>query len=154
MEQEMELMATQVEQGDFDPDTLTLAELIRLESYVRGEWDDLKAQAARYNRIYDKLSLNIVPERMQDEGVTNMKIDGIGRVELRPDMWISTKNAEALKEWLIERGLEDIIVPSVNGSTLKALIKEQMKKAGGEIPDPEVVSVEPYLRAVIVGRSS
>ena len=144
----------ELELDAFDPSKFTLSELVGLEAQVRGEWEGLKRDAAVLNKIYDKLSLEIVPERMEDEGVTNMAIDGVGRVELRADMFVSTQNANALVQWMADNGFEDISTTSVNGSTLKALIKEQMKKKDGLVPPAEIVKVTPYLRAVVVGRSS
>jgi hypothetical protein len=151
--EDFELMIQEVKAGTFQPNLYSLSKLIALEAYVREQYDRAKVVASSWTEIYDKLSLQVVPERMQEEGVTNMKIENVGRVELRADMWVTTRNTDALQQWLIERDMGDIIKPTVNGSTLKAFLREQMKK-GQDIPDEEIVSIVPYIRAVIVGRSS
>jgi hypothetical protein len=133
-----------------DPKELSLVTLIRLQNFARASKDAAEEVATAWGKIYDYISIRVTPERMTDDGITNIKVDQIGRVELRPDIWTQTLDPVKLKGWLEEQGMGDIIVPSVNGSTLKALIREQMKKDGGSVPPADVVQVTPYTRAVIV----
>ena len=139
-----------VEGNDIDFSKYTLNDLIRAQHYCRQEWDKYKEIATQWNKMYDHLSIRVVPDRMEEEGEEGKKLKGIGRVELRADMWTKTVDPNALKDWLEANDMGDIIVPSVNGSTLKALIKEQMQKKGGSVPPEEIVAVTPYTRAVIV----
>jgi hypothetical protein len=140
---------TAIKDGKFDPELYTLTDLIKFQHYVRTEYDAAKEAAAVWEKMYDKVSIQIVPKKMEDEETTGAKIVGVGRVELRADMWTQTLNPQALQEWLKEHDLEALIVPSVNGSTLKSFIKEQ-NKAGNEVPGPEIIKITPYIRAVIV----
>lgn len=137
-------------QKRIDPQELSLVTLIRLEHFARTNKDVAEEVAAGWSKVYDHISTKVVPDRMADEGITNIKVEGIGRVELRPDIWTQTKDPVRLKAWLEEQGLGDIVVPTVNGSTLKALIREQMRKEDGSVPGEDIVSVTPYTRAVIV----
>lgn len=146
-----DILAELETEGDMDLSEFTLNDLIRAQHHARQMWDDYKAIASKWNKLYDFLSIHVVPARMEDEGEEGKKLKGIGRIELRGDMWTKTLDVPGLQEWLKENGLEDLIVPGVNGSTLKALIKEQMglgKK--GKVPGADLVQVTPYTRAVIV----
>lgn len=136
--------------NDMDLTGFTLNDLIRAQHYCRQEWDKYKALATRWNVLYDFLSIRVVPDRMEEEGEEGKKLKGVGRIELRADMWTKTLDAPGLQAWLEENGLGDLVVPGVNGSTLKATIKEQMKKKDGKVPGSDLVEVTPYTRAVIV----
>jgi hypothetical protein len=78
-----------------------------------------------------------------------LTVEGIGRVNIRTDIYCSTKKGMGidLKEWMKGHEMEDIITDVINASTLKAWVKEQMK-AGNEIPE-ELLNITPYDRAVI-----
>lgn len=135
--------------NDADFTGFTLADLIRAEHYCRLKWDEFKDASSRWQALYDHMSINIVPKKMEDEGVEATKIEGVGRVNLRGDMWTSTQNAELLAEWLKEHDFGDLLKEAVNGSTLKAFIKEQMGRKDGLVPPGDLVKVTPYTRAVI-----
>ena len=113
--------------------------------------NDLKAQQKVLTEQFDALTLKVIPDKMMEDDMRTMTITGVGRLELRPNMWTSTKDPQALQEWLTEHELSELIVPSVNGSTLKATIKE-LQEAGEELPPEEVVSITPYIRATVVGK--
>jgi hypothetical protein len=108
---------------------------------------DLDGQKAILYNEFENLRKKIVPERMEKEGMQNVTVRGIGRFSITADMYCNTpadKRFE-LQEWLMERGFGNLIQPTVNGSTLKAFIKEQIK-AGEDIPS-DIVKIEPYVRA-------
>jgi hypothetical protein len=129
---------------------LGIKDLISLLSAARADLDDLDERKKIAKKRYDYLSQVIVPERMDAEGLKQITIEGIGRVNIRSDIYCNTPSAnrELVKEWLREHDLEDIITETVNGSTLKAFVKEQMQKRGGEYPDM-LLSITPYSLAVI-----
>lgn len=134
---------------DADLTGFTLTDLIRAEHYCRQEADKYKDIAASWGKLYDFLSIHVVPQRMEDEDMESTKIAGIGRVNLRPDMWTQTLDATMLAEWLKENDMGDLLKEQVNGSTLKAYIKEQLKKRDGLVPPDTLVKITPYTRAVI-----
>ena len=142
---------TELNQGLSDADlaSFTLNDLIRAQHYARQEHDKYKKISSDWEKLYDLLSIHVVPARMEEEGEEGKKLKDVGRVELRSNMWTSTKDAAALRRWLEEHDLGDIVVPSVNGSTLKALLKEMIER-GQDIPDESIVEITPYTRAVIV----
>lgn len=118
---------------------------------LREQLEANKAESKRLNDMFDALTLKVIPDKMMEDDVRTMTIQDVGRIELRPNMWTSTKDSLALQDWLKEHDLEQLIVPSVNGSTLKATIKE-LQDAGEELPPEEIVSITPYIRATVVGK--
>jgi hypothetical protein len=107
--------------------------------------DELKVVNARY----DVLRLEAIPERMDADGVENMKVEGIGRVSLTADLLVSVRGGakESLFGWFRDNGLSDMIQPTVNASTLKAFVKGRMK--GGKSVPEEFLNVTPITRASI-----
>ena len=101
-------------------------------------------------KISDSYSKHILPARMEEEGIETVRIEGVGRLQTKSDIYCScpAPNREALQDWLVDHGHGSLISQSVNASTLKAFIKEQMKE-GNPVPD-DLLNIEPYNMAVIV----
>ena len=127
----------------------TLLELVTELRDLRAASDDAEAFYKSQHAVYEIFSKQVVPARMEDEGMEQLTVEGIGRVNIRTDIYCSTKKGLGpdLKEWMKEHDMADIITDVINSSTLKAWVKEQMK-AGNEIPE-ELLNVTPYDRAVI-----
>jgi hypothetical protein len=101
-------------------------------------------------RLYDYLRLALVPERFEEDGISNMKVDGVGRVQLAGDLYagvIKGKEDQAF-EWLDDNGRGDLVKKTVNSSSIKAVLKK-MLESGEEIP-AELFKAEPFTRASIV----
>lgn len=101
-------------------------------------------------RLYDYLRLALVPERFEEDGISNMKVDGVGRVQLAGDLYagIVKGNEEKAFEFLGDNGRGDVVKQTVNSSSLKAILKKMLEK-GEEIP-AELFKAEPFTRASIV----
>lgn len=129
---------------------LSITELAALLKQTKEEHEALDRTAKDKKEIYEYLRLQVVPDKMDDMGVSSMNIDGIGRLGVTSDAYVSVKagQKEMLYNWLKEHEFEDLIVPTVNGSTLKAFIKEQ-NGLGNPIPDDTIVNFTPYSRASI-----
>lgn len=127
----------------------TLLELVTELRDLRVAADDAKAFSNSQLAVYEIFSKQVVPARMEDEGMEQLTVEGIGRVNIRTDIYCSTKEGMGidLKEWMKEHDMEDIITDVINASTLKAWVKEQMK-AGNDVPE-ELLNIVPYDRAVI-----
>jgi len=99
---------------------------------------------------YDAIRKYLLPERMEDEGLSNMKITGIGRISLRTDVYASilAVNKDVAYDWLRGTGHGGIIKETVHAGTLKALMKTIIKE-GGDLPPEEIVKVQPYTIAVL-----
>jgi len=115
---------------------------------TRKELDVAKAEATRLQNQWDYLRKQAIPNKMESEGINSVSFKGIGRVQLGSDMYTQTVDPEGLAKWLHERDCDALIKPSVNGSSLKSLIKERIKN-GEDIPD-EAVKITPFTRASIV----
>lgn len=121
-------------------------ELIRAmnQAKIRKEAaDEAKKQA---DAEFDVLRIERVPSAMEDAGIENVRMDGIGRVSLTGDMWVKVADKTGFFGWLKKHKLGDLIVPQVNGSTLKAFVKDRIK-AGKEVPDS--LKVTAFTRASI-----
>lgn len=104
-------------------------------------------------KAYDFLSINVLPERMDEEKIQTLKIKDLGRLQAKSDIRcnVLAGNRDDLKKWLVDHGHGSMIAESINASTLKAFVKEQMKEDNGEYPE-ELVNVEVYSRATVVKR--
>lgn len=126
---------------------------IKLAKYmhkVRTKKDKLEDQLKEINAEYDVLRIEMIPTLMEDAGLENFRVAGLGRVSLTGDIYCSTREGakSALFTWLEQAKLEDLITQGVNASTLRASMKERIKK-GLELPPGDVVRVTPYTRASI-----
>ncbi len=122
---------------------------IRRMAELKKQKDGLDAQVKDIVSEYDFLRLVLIPERFDAEGISNMKIDGVGRVNLRGDVYVSVlaENREQFYGWLRDTGRGSLIQDNVNPSTLKAAAKEWMR-SGEEIPE-ELIKITPYTQSVI-----
>ena len=129
---------------------MTVTQLAGEIRALRDELDDAAKVKTGIQKIYDFLTISIVPERMDDEGIETMKVEGVGRLQASSDIRCSclAKNREALYIWLETNGHEAMVSNTVNSSSLKAFVKAQMKD-GGDYP-VDLLNVEPYSRATVV----
>lgn len=130
-------------------DGMSLIELIKEMRRIQTEKDEVESDLKQYNKHFDFLRITKIPQVMEDEGIKNMNVEGVGRVSLTADMHVSVKAEmkEAFYLWLRDNGREDLIQPTVNSSTLKATVKNMVKQ-GEEIPD-DLLNVSPFTRASI-----
>ena len=101
-------------------------------------------------KAYDFVTISIVPDRMDDEGIETLKVAGVGRLQASSDIRCSVPavNREALEYWLRENGHGELVKSSVNSSSLKAFVKEQMREDGNY--PKELLKIEPFSRATVV----
>lgn len=128
----------------------TLLEMVKAMKEYAGKKEQLENELKVVNAWYDVLRMEIIPEKMDNDGVENIKFDGIGRVSLTADMFVAVSDKSGLFEWLNEENLGDLIQPTVNSSTLKAFVKRRMAD-GKEVP-AEFLRVTPFTRASITKR--
>lgn len=125
-----------------------LLEMIRWMDETQKKKERIEGELKQVNALYDVLRLELIPAKMEETGVENIKVEGVGQITLTGDMYVRTANKQALADWLELNNLADLIQPTVNASTLKATIKGRMKK-GLPLPDEEVVKITPFTRASI-----
>lgn len=128
---------------------MNLRQLAERMKATRAELDDTKADASALQKEWDSLRKKWLPKKMEEMGIVDVRFEGVGTVSERTDAYCTTpaKNKAALYEWLNENGHGDLITDTVNASTLKAFIKEQILE-GNDVPD-HIVNFEPYTYVAI-----
>ena len=117
---------------------------------LREEHTEVKTVAATIWREHEYLSKHVLPEMMEEMGMTSVNLDGLGRLEIRHDASCSVpkENKLAVYQWLEDNGYGELIVGTVNSSTFKAQIKKFIKD-GEEFP-MELINFSPYDNAVLI----
>lgn len=125
--------------------------IVELATFLR-ELKDLKeAQEADLkdtNMAIEAITKVLLPQKMDEQGIQNVKIDGVGRIGLRGEVYASilAENRELAYDWLRSTGRAALITNTVNPSTLKAAAKEWLKN-GEEIP--EFIKITPATVATL-----
>lgn len=128
---------------------MATVDIVRAMAELRAQKDELEEKLKLINVEYDYIRLQRLPEKMDEEGIQGLKVDGVGRVSLRGDIYVSVlaDNREVFHTWLRDTNRGDLIKDTVNASTLKASVKEWIKR-GEEIPE-ELIKVTPFTMSVI-----
>lgn len=123
--------------------------LVRTMKNVQQEKERIEDTLKHLNAEFDVLRFELVPERMENDGVERVSYEGIGRVSLTADVRVTMIAPAKAKffDWLKKHKLSDLIQPGVNSSTLKAWVKDRIKQ-GKEVPG-EYLNVTPITRASI-----
>lgn len=126
-------------------------DLVKSMGNLREVKESLEAQLTEINKEYDYLRITAIPNKFDEDGIENLTVDGVGRVSLAGDMYVSIPSdmREEAYEYIDLIGKGDVITRSINSSTLKAMVKA-MIKAGDEIPP--MIKVTPFTRASITKR--
>ncbi len=128
-----------------------LKALAEAQLAVQRRKEALEADLKNANAEFDVLRFECIPDVMEEQGIERMTFAGIGRVQLSADIRVATRaaNRGRLFGWFREHDLGDLIVETVNSSTLKAWVKGRMKE-GKEVPPEDIMTVTPVTRASIV----
>lgn len=139
---------TSYEADEFE--SMSVPELAAALKTIRERLDQVGVIKTEIQKVYDFLSIDVLPERMDEEGIQTLKIKDVGRLQASSDIrcTVPANNRQAVQDWLEEHGHGSMISSTVNASTLKAFVKEMMKE-GKEWPE-ELLSVHPYSRATVV----
>jgi hypothetical protein len=135
---------TDIEHGE-----LSLKELAEFMRDTREALDKAKEKVAKIQKLYDGLRKRDIPNKMEEMGIDNVKITGLGRLGLRAEAYAGFqpgKKEEGIA-WLEEHGHGDLVKEDVNASTLKAFLKEQFRN--GEVLPDDMFKLEPYMMATI-----
>jgi hypothetical protein len=129
---------------------VTLEAAIHEQARTRTLLNAAEAVKSALEKRHDWLRTAVVPPKMDERGITNIKLVGIGRVHLSDDVYVSIpqETKPAAYQWFRDNGLGDLITQTINGSTLAAFIRKRIK-AGDEMP--EGVKITAYTKAVITG---
>ena len=128
-------------------DGLSLTELAKAQIELKDKIAGLKSESSLLQSRFDHLRKHRIPTVMEDMGIESVKLAGIGRLSLRGEIYAGMVDKDLAYAWLEENGHGDLIKPTVNASTLKAFLKEQMRE--GEVLPEDVFKSTPYMMATI-----
>lgn len=102
------------------------------------------------NKELNEIRINKIPSLMESMELKNCTMDGLGRVQLASDLYMSTKEGQKPKamQWLRDCGYEGMITETYNASSLKALAR-RLLEADTEIPE-DIFTISPFTRASII----
>ena len=133
-----------------DYDSMTIPHLADCLKSMKRQLDEAAEAKTYIQKKYDYLSIEVIPDRMDEEDIKSLTIKGLGRMQLKSDIRcnVLAANKEAVQNWLTDNGHASMINPTINSGTFKAFIKERMKD-GKDWPE-DLVNVSPYSRASVV----
>lgn len=142
-------ISTDVELDQDSLKKLTVQELAARQRYLGETLELLKRLSSTINAEYDAIRLGILPDKMDEEDITNITVSGVGRITVQSDIYflIPAPFREDAYEWLRKNGHGDLIQETVNSSSGKAWAKEMFKK--GELPPEDLFKVTPFSRSQI-----
>lgn len=117
---------------------------------LKAKIKQLGDEKTKLQKEFDHLRLTIIPDRLAEDDLMGLKIEGVGTLSLTLDAYVKTEDSDALFDWLNTTNQSDIIKSTVNARSLKTLILETVK-AEGDIP--ECVKVESFYRASIIKKT-
>lgn len=126
----------------------TIIELAKELRHLKDVKEKMSSEEKIINSRIDQITKMLLPQVMEDDGVSTIKIDGIGKLSLRGEMYVSilAENRQDAYQWLRDNNRGSLISETVNASTLKAAAKEWIK-SGVEIPD--LIKITPYTMAIL-----
>jgi len=129
---------------------MSLEQIVTTMSEMHAAIDELNKRKSDIQAEYDAIRKHALPDAMDDAGLSNMTVKGVGRISLRHDVYATIKagNKVAAFDWLRGTGHGGIVQESVHAATLKALMKTLIKE-GGDLPPEELINVTPYSLAVL-----
>ena len=131
----------------------SVVELAKEMREIQGVQDSMDAIWKELTKRYDELRLRAIPDAMAEDDMKSITIEGIGRVGLTNDAYVSIIDAgdgvgkQAAHKWLVENGYSGLVQEYVQPATLKATVKEGLKQ-GEWFPDL-LFKITPFTRASI-----
>jgi hypothetical protein len=123
-----------------------IGDMPHLMKQVQVLLDIVKAEASRLQVHYDIMRRTKIPNMLEEADLKNFRADdGLG-ITVVDEWFVSTKNPEALIEWMKDNGEADLVKEQINPSTLKAFVKRKIEK-GEDYPYDDInVTVIPTAR--------
>lgn len=123
---------------------LPAIELGREMIRVRGELDEASNRKSELEKRY-KAVRKVLAQTMESENLEKFTVDGRGinsKVEIFAS--IPAGKREEAYQWLRDHGLGSLVVETVNASTLKAAVKEEITEGRPLPPELFKVTVEEW----------
>lgn len=125
---------------------MSAVDMGRLMVQVRQELDAATDVKSRFEKQYDTIK-RALPKKMEEAGLEKFTVDGrpiTTRIEIYTS--IPADHREEAYAWLRKHGLGEIITNTVNGSTLRATVKEQLHNGQHFPEDLFKITMEPQAR--------
>lgn len=113
---------------------LTASQAASLFVQIRGMTDLIENVTKPLGELRERLKVEIVPARFEDEDTTSLTLDSGHRVTVAQKLNVSMRDKDKGKEWLRNNGLDALIVETVNSQTLTAAARQRMEE-GLDMPD-------------------
>jgi hypothetical protein len=130
-----------------------LTAMIKTMDRVKALKDQIGAVKSAAEELFDRIRFSLLPDLMDELEVTKMGVDGIGTCYLTSYYDVSQEDKAALRAWLIEKHLEDMISENVNAQTLGAFVNQRMREAAEKRVEPDLplkaLKLTPRTRAAI-----
>ena len=106
-----ELMAEGMEARAARHANMKLAEIAAEYKAIKEALEEAGEVKTALQKISDSYSKHILPTRMEEEGIETVRIEGIGRLQTKSDIYCScpAPNREALQDWLVDHGHGSLI---------------------------------------------
>lgn len=133
--------------------TKTLVELAKLQNDTKQKIDDIKGALTLLTSFYELLRKYHVPNAMEEQGIKNISIDGVGQVVNSKSYYVSIESdrQEDAYNWLRDNGHGLLIKETVNNNSLRALLTDYINN-GGDINE-NIFRVHEYHLTKIVKRN-
>ncbi len=134
---------------DTNFNNMNMQELAERFRELQNELKESKAVSSGIQKEFDYLRKSVLPDKMEELGFDTVNITDVGRISLRAELYASivTDQKEAAFAWLAENGHGALIKDTVNASSLKAFMKEQLNL--GEVFPEEMFNCTPYIMATL-----
>lgn len=109
-------------------------ELIRYFDQFRKAADMFSTAKKAVTELHDKLSRDMIPDAMLAAGVKTVNVVGVGRVTISHRYSCSMIDKEQAMQWLKNNKHGDLVIETVNSSTLAAFSKSLLQEEGKELP--------------------
>ena len=114
----------------------SLASVCALYDAVRNLDDELDEIKKALSKALQTLSVAVLPQKFQEEGVSTLTMKELGaRFTVNTRITASMTDKNRAMEWLREGGHGDIIVETINSSTLSKFASEYVLEQGQDLPD-------------------
>ena len=125
-----------------------LIDCCRALAEVKRKKEELDEQLKAVNAEFDVLRIDVIPQKMEDEGVSSpFNVKGVGSVRITADLRTRTTNEAEFFKWLRDNKMGDLIKETIAPSTLKAWAKNRI--VSGKVYPEELLKIETFSRASI-----
>jgi hypothetical protein len=126
-----------------------VVQLAKEMAALQADIDEAKKGIKDKQKRIDDIRFNQLPDAMDEQGIENLRVADVGTVYITSDLNVSLTDKFAAYDWLQEHGFGDLISDYVFPQTLKAAVKEQIKKRDGVTFPDSLFTVKPFSRAAI-----